>query len=45
MKYKGNKWVIYGLIERGKEIRLNLIRKTKAREGRTPLLKVNNLSR
>ena len=33
-----------GWQKKGKEIRLNLIRKTKTKEGRTPLLKVNNLS-
>ena len=31
------------MTERGKKSDLNLIRRTKAREGRTPLLKVNNL--
>ena len=33
-----------GWLKGGKEIRLNLIRKTKTRVERTPLLKVNNLS-
>ena len=33
-----------GWLKEGKEIRLNLIRRTKTREGRTFILKVNNLS-
>ena len=34
---------MHGLIERGKEVKLSLIRRTKIKEERTPLLKVNNL--